>query len=71
MIDRDEAFESALPDLSEIDLADLADLGDFGDLGDRSHPRLRDALARLRQEAVRPADAMSGFTSSIRPGSGP
>ncbi|KQC35523.1 hypothetical protein [Frankia sp. ACN1ag] len=68
MIDRDEAFESALPDLSEIDLADL---GDFGDLGDRSHPRLRDALARLRQEAVRPADAMSGFTSSIRPGSGP
>lgn len=67
MIDRDEALESALPDLSEIDLADL---GDFGDLGDCSHPRLRDALARLRQEAVRPADAMSGFTSSIRPGSG-
>ncbi|WP_261554215.1 FxSxx-COOH cyclophane-containing RiPP peptide [Frankia tisae] len=65
MIDRDETFdraetfESVLPDLSDIDLADLAD---------RSNPRLRQALSRLQQEAERPADTMSGFTSSIRPG---
>ncbi|CAO5159378.1 DUF465 domain-containing protein [Frankia sp. AiPs1] len=51
-----EAFESDLPDLSEIDLAQLQD---------HPNPRIRDALASLQRAAENPIGAQSGFNSGI------
>jgi hypothetical protein len=51
-----EAFESDLPDLSEIDL---------GQLQDHPNRRIRDAVAALRKAAASPLGAQAGFTSGI------
>ncbi|SNQ51902.1 conserved hypothetical protein [Frankia canadensis] len=51
-----EAFESELPDLSEIDLAHLQD---------HKNRRIRDAVVALRRASEAPLGAQSGFNSVI------
>ncbi|MCK9922107.1 hypothetical protein MXD61_09470 [Frankia sp. AgPm24] len=51
-----QAFESDVPDLSQMDLAQLQD---------HSNPRIRRALAVLHRAAESPFGALAGFNSVI------